>query len=218
MKLTPKLKAEILKTHDAYWAKYLKGDVKGIAALLDESYTQVGSAETEVFSNKKAAVKFLNNTINQVAGKLEMRNRNTRLEQQGDLVLIHELCDLYALTGKRWAFYSKFRASTWMHEKIRKWKIVHQHSSVPDARTNEGENVAIDKIAEENKELREAVKRRTVELEEKNKELEIETALEKVRAVAMAMRKPEDLTKVCEVLYNRAASAWSVSRPTGSFK
>ena len=195
MKLTSKLKAEILKAHDAYWAKYLKGDVKGIAALLDESYTQVGSAETEVFTNKKAAVKFLNNTIDQVAGKLEMRNRNTRLEQQGDLILIHELCDVYVLDGKKWAFYSKFRASTWMQEKKGKCKIVHQHSSVPDARTGEGENIA---IAKENKDLREAVKRRTLELEHKSRELEIEAALERVRSRAMAMHQSHELAAVLE--------------------
>ena len=50
------------------------------------------------------------------------------------------------------------------------------------------------------------IKRRTVELEEKNHELEIETALEKVRAVAMGMHKPDDLLNVCETMYNQLLS------------
>ncbi|HEX5669214.1 MAG TPA: hypothetical protein VFX73_10450, partial [Chitinophagaceae bacterium] len=42
-------------------------------------------------------------------------------------------------------------------------------------------------------------KRQAVEAQ--NKELEIETSLEKVRAVAMGMNKPEDLVDICETLF-----------------
>jgi len=201
MKLAKKLETEILKVYNAYWDNYLKGNVEAMDALLAEEYTQVGSAETEVFSNKQDAVKFLYDTIDQVSGKLEMRNRSTRLEKQDTLILIHELCDIFVLTDDKWVFYAKARASTLMQQKKEGWKIIHQHSSFPDARTGEGENIAIDKIAEENRELREAVKRRTVELVHKNRELEIEAALEKVRAVAMSMNKPDDLLNVCEILF-----------------
>ena len=167
MKLTKKLEKEIMQVYNAYWENYLKGDVEAMHPLLAGDYTQVGSAGGEVFSNKKDAVQFLYDTIDQVAGKLEMRNRSTTLEQQDNLILIHELCDLYALDGKKWVFYSKFRATTLMQEKKEGWKITHQHSSFPDTKTEVGQNIAIDKIAEENLQLREAVKRRTIELEPK---------------------------------------------------
>ena len=150
MKLTKKQEQEIMQVYEAYWAEYLNGNVKGIVPLLDASYTQVGSAESEVFSSKKEAVQFLVDTIDQVSGKLEMRNRSTKLELQDHLILIHELCDLYALADKKWVFYSKFRASTLLQEKKEGWRITHQHSSFPDTKTEEGQNVAIDKIAEEN--------------------------------------------------------------------
>src|SRR5436190_8274916 len=42
-------------------------------------------------------------------------------------------------------------------------------------------------------------KRKAVEAQ--NRELEVESALERVRTQAMAMRTPEDLTGICEVLY-----------------
>ncbi len=193
MKPTKKQEREIMQVYEAYWAEYINGNVDGMAPLLDASYTQVGSAESEVFSTKKEAVQFLVDTIDQVAGKIEMRNRSTNLEWQNGLVLIHEHCDLYALTDLEWVFYTKFRASTLLQEKKEGWKIIHQHSSFPDAKTEEGQNVAIEKIATENQQLREAVKRRTVELEQKNRELEIETALERVRAKSMAMYKSEEL-------------------------
>ena len=200
MELTKQQEIKAMNVYNAYWDNYLKGDVENMADLIDNEYTQIGSAVTEVFSNKNDAVKFLYDTIDQVAGKLEMRNRNIRLEQQGEFVLIHDLCDIYVLTDDKWVFYSKARASTLMQQKKEDWKFIHQHSSFPDARTSEGENIAIDKIAEENRELREAVKRRTVELEEKNRELEIETALERVRAIALSMKQPSDMVEVCKII------------------
>ena len=201
MKLTKKQEQEIMQVYEAYWAEYLNGNVKGIVPLLDASYTQVGSAESEVFSSKKEAVQFLVDTIDQVSGKLEMRNRSTKLELQDHLILIHELCDLYALADKKWVFYSKFRASTLLQEKKEGWRITHQHSSFPDTKTEEGQNVAIEKIAAENQHLREAVKRRTVELEQKNRELQIEAALERVRARAMAMQSSKELAELVDIVF-----------------
>ena len=43
-------------------------------------------------------------------------------------------------------------------------------------------------------------KRKAVEVQ--NRELEIESALERVRTVAMSMSKPDDLLSICEILYN----------------
>ncbi|NNK19409.1 MAG: SnoaL-like domain-containing protein, partial [Maribacter sp.] len=212
MKPTKKQEQAIMQVYEAYWAEYLNGNVEGMVPLLDASYTQVGSAESEVFSTKKEAVQFLVDTIDQVAGKLEMRNRSTKLEEKNQLILVHEICDLYALAEKKWTFYSKFRATTLLTEKKEGWKIIHQHSSFPDSKTEEGQNVAIDKIAEENRELREAVKRRTVELEQKNRELEIETALEKVRAKSMAMYKSEELAdlslELVKQVQNLGVATW----------
>ncbi|MGB3074569.1 MAG: hypothetical protein WBB36_04580, partial [Chitinophagales bacterium] len=41
----------------------------------------------------------------------------------------------------------------------------------------------------------------TLELEKKNRELEIEAALDKVTVVAMSMKQPDDLLNICEVLF-----------------
>ncbi|MEJ8817279.1 ATP-binding protein [Lacibacter sp. H407] len=206
MNLTTKQENEILQVYHAYWDNYIKGDVEAMHPLLADEYTQVGSAESEVFFNKKDAVQFLYDTIEQVAGKLEMRNRKTILEQQEHSILIHEFCDLYALADGNWIFYSKFRASSLMQQKNDSWKIIHQHSSFPDTKTEDGQNISIDKIAEENLQLREAIKRRTVELEQKNRELEIETSLERVRAEAMGMKKPDDILAICKVMFTELQS------------
>ncbi len=203
MKLDKKSETEILEIYNSYWENYLKGDVEAMHPLLADEFTQVGSAESEVFSNKKDAVQFLYDTIDQVAENLEMRNRKTVLEQQENAILIHEFCDLYALADDAWIFYSKFRASTLMHSKKGEWKFTHQHSSFPDSKAEDGQNIAINKIAEENNLLREAIKRRTIELEHKNRELEIESALEKVRSRTMAMQGSSELIETAELLFDQ---------------
>jgi len=97
MKLTKKLDKEVRQVIDSYWESYIKGDIKTTASLLDEDYTQIGSAETEVFFNKKDAVKFLYDTIDQVAGKVEMRNRITKVEPAEEFILINDLCDCFCI-------------------------------------------------------------------------------------------------------------------------
>ena len=202
MKLTKQQIEDARSAYELYWKSYLTGDIETIAALLVEEYTQVGSVENEVFFNKKDAVQFIVDTIDQVAGNLEMLNRITKSEPIDRLILFHEECDLYVLGDEGWFFYSRFRASSLMKEQKDGWKMIHQHSSLPDSKTKEGENIAIEKISEENLQLRDAVKRRTAELENKNRELEIEAALEKVRAAAMSMRTPEELQLVGEVIFD----------------
>ncbi|WNH13998.1 ATP-binding protein [Thalassobellus suaedae] len=160
------LKLEILQLHDLYWFSYLKGDISVMADLLSEEYTQIGSAEREVFFNKKEAVQFLYETIDQVAHKFEMRNRNTSIELLNDTFIVYELCDAYALVDKKWLFYNKFRSTTLLKKEKLGWKFIHQHSSFSDSGTSEGQNISIEKITAENQHLQNAVKQRTIELEE----------------------------------------------------
>ncbi len=196
MKLNKQQETEILQAYKVYFDSYVNGDLETVISMLEDDYNQIGSAEAEVFFNKNEAVQFLKETIDQVAGKTEIRNRMLRVDPIEKLVLVTDLFDIYALMENEWAFYSKFRASTLMEKKEEGWKFIHQHSSVPDSRTDEGENIAIEKINAENLQLREAVKRRTTELEQKSRKLEIEAALERVRARSMAMHKSDELAEL----------------------
>ncbi len=202
MKLTKKLEAEILKVYDAYWNAYLKGDMKTFASMLDDNITIFGTAVSEVFTNKKETVSFYKATADQMTGKAEFRNRQISMQPVDNTVVITEQNDLYILIEKDWTFYGHVRVTAVFQQSATGWKLVHQHASFPDSRAEEGEQVAADKIKEENLQLREAVKRRTIELENKNRELEIEASLERVRAVAMGMKQPDDLLEVAKTQYN----------------
>jgi signal transduction histidine kinase len=206
MRLTKKLETEILKVYYAYWDAYLKGDMKTFASFLDENVTVYGTAAGEVFTNKKEAVKFYTITADQMTGKADFRKRRVKVKTAGNTVVVNEECDLYVLIDGVWTFYDHARITAIIEKKGNAWKCVHQHGSFPDTRTEEGDQIATEKIKKENLQLKEAVKRRTTELEEKNKELEIETALEKVRAVAMSMKRREDMLQICKTISQQLAN------------
>ncbi len=202
MKISKQQESEARKAYEVYFDSYIEGDIGRIKSMLVNNYNQIGSAESEVFFNKQDALKFLNDTIDQVAGKTEMRNRTIKIDPLKDYILVTDLFDIYILDEENWTFYSKFRASTLMQKINTQWKFIHQHSSVPDLKAQEGENIAIEKVSKENLELRNAIKRRTVELEHKNRELEIEAAMERVRAKAMAMHSTKDISDATATVFN----------------
>ena len=61
--------------------------------------------------------------------------------------------------------------------------------------------VAANRLKVENDRLRKDARRTAAELQQQKRELEIETALESVRTVAMRMSKPGDLLNICEALF-----------------
>ena len=192
--------ASALKVYHEFWDSYLKGNIPTFSSTLDEDFEMIGTSETEVCHNKAEGIAFFKNQIEEIVGKAEMRNRNIITKAIGEMFLIIENCDIYVISEPEWAFYSKLRISTLLHETPLGWKVLHQHGSLPDMKVEDGETMALEKVSQENLELRQAVKRRTAELENKTKELEIEASLERVRAVAMSMKKPDDMLDVCQII------------------
>jgi signal transduction histidine kinase len=191
---------EALKAYHQYWDCYSNGDLEGFAAMLDEDFELIGTSETEVAHSKAEGIEFYKAQMQETVGKVDNRNRIMSAKAFNDLVLINEACDIFVLVEDKWTFYSIIRISTLLRETKSGWKVIQQHGSFPDMRVQEGETLAIEKITKENLELRDAIKRRTAELEIKNRELEIESALERVRSRAMAMQKSDELLQVIKTL------------------
>jgi len=192
-----------MTVYHAYWDSYLKGDMETMASFIADEFQVIGTTESEVFLDKQETLQFYEATADQISGKMEFRNRNIRQKLNNGMITVSEFSDAYILTDDKWVFYAKFRITSLLENKENGWKFVQQHGSIPDARAQEGEQLASEKIRQENLELREAVKRRTVELENKNRELEIEASLERVRAIALSMKKPTDMLEVCRVISNQ---------------
>ncbi|PKA83101.1 phospho-acceptor domain-containing protein [Ulvibacter sp. MAR_2010_11] len=201
MKLTEKIKTEVLKDYDIWIYSYLNGDVDTYDSFLDDDYHFIGSAKNEEFLNRKDTTQFFADTGDEFAGKTQLRNETKTLEQFGELIFMTHLFDGWFLHEKVWTFYARFRFSSALRKNKDGWRFVYQHFSIPDSKTEDGGTIGYDKINEENQELREAIQRRTFELEAKNRDLEIESALERVRAIAMSMHTSEELIDVCKVVF-----------------
>ncbi|MFZ1798540.1 MAG: nuclear transport factor 2 family protein, partial [Chitinophagaceae bacterium] len=82
-----------------------------------------------------------------------------------------------------------------------KWLVIHWHGSKPENVQSEADTFGVESWKQKAVALEKVVKERTADLVIKNRDLEIEAALERVRSVAMAMNKAEDLLGICETLY-----------------
>ena len=200
MKLTKKQEKEILQVYNTWLHSYLNGDVETYNSYLDENYHFIGSTNNEEFLDKKNTTNFFEATAEQFAGKTELRNETKIIQKFEELVFITHLFDAWFQNGKDWTYYGRFRFSNTLKKNEEGWRFIYQHYSVPDSKTEAGETIGFDQISAENLQLREAIKRRTKELEEKNRELEIETALERVRARTMAMQHSDELQEASFIL------------------
>ncbi len=200
MKLTKKAKIEVTKVYDIWLHSYLNGDVKTYDSYLDKDYRFIGSTDNEEFLNRKDTTKFLAKTADQLAGKTDIRNNVRTIDSLDGIVFITDLFDAYFLIGKDWTYYGRFRFTSALSNKKAGWRFIYQHFSMPDAKAKEGETLGAEQISKENQELRDAIKRRTVELEQKNRDLEIEAGLERVRSRAMAMQNSDELSELVDTL------------------
>jgi hypothetical protein len=164
MKLTKQLRSEIQDVYDAFMGSLFNVDIEIYSLLLDDNYRLIGTTDKEVFFNKKDAIRFLKETADQLGGNIERRKSKIKIEVIDNLVLITEQFHAYVLIENDWTFYGKVRVSTWMQQQPRGWKLVQQHFSLPDTKAEEGQTIGLEKISKENIELKEAIKRRTIEL------------------------------------------------------
>jgi len=204
MKLTKTLEMEIIDAYNDFWVANLSADMEKFSSYLVDDFSIFGSAVGEIFFGKNDAIGFYTATADQMRGKAELRNRERRVQPvEENSAVVCELSDLYVLINDVWTFYGHARISCVVTKINNEWKAVHQHASFPDHRTEEGQQIATEKIEKENLELREAVQRRTVELHAKNRELEIEAAVERVRAQSFAMQQTNDIAKVNREIFTQ---------------
>ncbi len=77
-----------------------------------------------------------------------------------------------------------------------RWKVIHWHGSKPEQVESEKDTWGVVSWKQRAQELEQLVAEKTADLIKKNRELEIEAALERVRARAMAMHHSDELQQV----------------------
>ncbi len=203
MKIAKKIEAEIKYTMNDYWESYLSGNLDHWASYLVNDYKNIGTTEAEIWKSKKEIYDYSISVLDQMVGYTELRNKKTEIIPYDPYIMVHEYLDIYIKIEEKWIFYSKLRLSSLIQKIENNWKILHQHGSYPDSKVMDGEFFAFDTLKSENLKLQKAVKDRTEELEKTNRELEIETSLERVRAIALSMKEPADMLEVCKVISNQ---------------
>ena len=83
------------------------------------------------------------------------------------------------------------------------WKVIHWHGSKPEQVQSEEDTYGIDSLKQKNAELEKLVEEKTADLTQKNRELEVEAALERVRSRAMAMYTSDELKEVAKEMRNQ---------------
>ncbi|MEX2565661.1 MAG: ATP-binding protein [Cyclobacteriaceae bacterium] len=95
------------------------------------------------------------------------------------------------------------RASCVMEYIDNRWKLTHWHASTPV--DTENDHWHMEEWKRENEKLQKLVNQQTADLKSKNRELEIEAALERVRSRSMAMHKTEELADAIGLLQRELA-------------
>ncbi len=92
------------------------------------------------------------------------------------------------------------RFSVVLNYSKQQWKVIHWHGSKPEQVESEKDTWGLESYKQKAEELQKLVDEKTADLLGKNRELEIEAALEKVRSASMAMHKSEELVQVVRIL------------------
>ncbi|GAB2764045.1 ATP-binding protein [Salinimicrobium soli] len=200
MKITDQMKTELSEWLDTFWKAYMKGDLDLWSTFIKEDYYNIGSTKEEICHSKHEILEYTHTILEQMLGNTELRNREIEVLPYGDYVMVNEFTDLYVKVDGEWSFYGPFRMSSLLEKTSTGWIALHQHGSYPDMKAVQGEAFAQDTLKAENLKLQHAVEERTKELISKNRELEIEAALERVRSQSMAMRHTSDLQEVVNTL------------------
>ena len=125
----------------------------------------------------------------------------TRISDNEDNALIVEEIKL-TLSSEDLEHILFIRITTVMEYIDNKWKVVHWHGSIPQESTSE-DTWHINEWIRKAEELQELVDEKTADLALRNRELEIEASLEKVRSVSVAMYNSDELQKVILVLFEQ---------------
>ena len=167
---------------------------------MKDDYHHIGKRQEEISQCKKEILDYAQTILDELPGNAEIRNREIEVLPFGNHLLVDEYTDLYVKVDGAWSFNRPLRTSWLLEKTATGWVALHQHGSYPDSKSTEGTALAHDTLKAENEKLQLSVEKRTKELVSKNRELEIEAALERVRSQSMAMRHTSDLQKVVNTL------------------
>jgi signal transduction histidine kinase len=172
--------------------QFIAEDVMGYGTALDEKIMSIEGFIELVHDQRKQSKDFddFRYTSNPVVVRLAEKGQSA--------VIVDEIELLTVIEGKSNTL--PLRMSTVMEIKDGAWKVTHWHGSLAEHVSDGDDPWHVSEWKQKTEKLERMVEEKTADLAQKNRELEIESALERVRAMAMSMRKPDDLLDVCKTI------------------
>ncbi|MBN7814605.1 ATP-binding protein [Algoriphagus pacificus] len=170
--------------------------------IVDENIVGFGTAIDEKVQSLKEFKKLLENQKNQSTG-LQVSWRTVPMGQytsaDENTVVFAE--DLYlTIQNEEESIEMYFRFSSVLNYSNNQWKVIHWHGSKPEPVESDKDTWGIENYKKKAEELEKLVSEKTADLLNKNRELEIESALERVRAQSLAMHHSSELSSVVDTL------------------
>lgn len=171
--------------------QYVSEEVMGYGTTLDEKIFGIkGLKDLAILQRSQATELHFRYTPSKVYRKL--------MDNGHMAVLVDEIKAIMTVEGEDVGL--NLRISSIWELLDGNWKLIHWHGSKPEYDSDGTDTWHAEEWKKKNEVLQKLVDKKTTDLENKNYELEIEAALERVRAVAMSMQKPDDLLGVCEMI------------------
>ena len=168
-------------------------DIMGYGTAIDEKINSLPDCRDLVVRQKEqsAGMKFKHEIIPGIR----------RISPDGDSVIVVDEMKI-TINSSEYSHQLFLRITTVLEYADNKWTVVHFHTSKPDGTKGETDTWHINEWKRKNQELQKLVDEKTADLLIKNRDLQIETSLERVRTIAMGMRKSEELLNICEILFS----------------
>ncbi len=207
MKTKKDIEIEVIGVHNLFWESYASRDIELRFSLCSEDVTFIGSGLHEKALNRTEYKKINIEGVKQFPDPFQIEFLWTKISMITEVVACVESEVVWSQLINNELSKELLRNTTLLKYDNSKWLVTHVHGSVPDYRLKEGDYMTNEHTIIRNRELERQVFERTQdlnrtleELEQKNHDLEIESALEKVRFSALAMKEPADMVNVCNVI------------------
>jgi signal transduction histidine kinase len=173
-----------------------EGAIEEMPQFIAEDVMGYGTALDEKIMSIEEFIKLINNQRKQSKDFDDFQYTSNpviiRLAENGQsAVIVDEIELVTVIDGK--SNLLPLRMSTVMELKNGAWKITHWHGSLAEHVSDGEDPWHITQWKQKTEKLARLVDEKTADLEGKNRELEIEAALERLRSRSMAMHKSEEL-------------------------
>ncbi len=165
-------------------------DVSGYGTTMDEKISEIGRLRKMVIDQREQG--------EGIEKSFDVKPVNLRVSPDKDMAIFNDEVKIVMQDGGKENVIN-LRLSTIYEFLDDKWKVVHLHGST--AVETEDDAWHLNEWKRKSEELQKLVDEKTADLVTKNRELEIEAALERVRARAMAMQNSKELSELVDTVF-----------------